>query len=83
MTLAILVLLAQQHDNHAQHKEMSKGDHMHRRFDDPAEWAKSFDDPARDEWQMPEREDDRGRYRRGHGLLVGAFGEGGGQGDLV
>lgn len=34
---------------------MSKGDHMHRRFDDPAQWAKSFDDPARDQWQMPDR----------------------------
>jgi ubiquinone/menaquinone biosynthesis C-methylase UbiE len=34
---------------------MSKGDHMHRRFDDPAQWAKSFDDPARDAWQMPDR----------------------------
>jgi len=27
----------------------------HRRFDDPAEWAKVFDDPARDAWQRPER----------------------------
>lgn len=34
---------------------MSKGDHMHRRFDDAAQWAKSFDDPARDAWQMPDR----------------------------
>lgn len=54
MTLMLLLLLAQQHDPQM-HKEMSKGDHMHRRFDDPVEWAKSFDDPARDEWQLPER----------------------------
>jgi SAM-dependent methyltransferase len=27
----------------------------HHRFDDPERWAKRFDDPARDAWQMPER----------------------------
>ena len=32
-----------------------KPDHMHHRFDDPAKFAKSFDDPARDAWQMPAR----------------------------
>lgn len=31
------------------------GDHMHRRFDDAEKWAKNFDDPARDAWQMPDR----------------------------
>jgi cyclopropane fatty-acyl-phospholipid synthase-like methyltransferase len=30
-------------------------DHMHHRFDDPEKYAKSFDDPARDTWQMPDR----------------------------
>jgi ubiquinone/menaquinone biosynthesis C-methylase UbiE len=30
-------------------------DHMHHRFDDPEKYAKSFDDPARDAWQMPAR----------------------------
>jgi ubiquinone/menaquinone biosynthesis C-methylase UbiE len=29
--------------------------HMHHRFDDPERYAKSFDDPARDAWQMPDR----------------------------
>jgi ubiquinone/menaquinone biosynthesis C-methylase UbiE len=29
--------------------------HMEHRFDDPERYAKSFDDPARDQWQMPER----------------------------
>ena len=29
--------------------------HMEHRFDDPERWAKSFDDPARDQWQMPSR----------------------------
>jgi ubiquinone/menaquinone biosynthesis C-methylase UbiE len=28
---------------------------MEHRFDNPEQYAKSFDDPARDEWQMPER----------------------------
>ena len=31
------------------------GDHMHRRFDDPQKWARNFDDPARDKWQMPDQ----------------------------
>jgi predicted methyltransferase len=35
----------------AQHKP----DHMQHRFDDPERYAKSFDDPARDQWQMPSR----------------------------
>jgi 2-polyprenyl-3-methyl-5-hydroxy-6-metoxy-1,4-benzoquinol methylase len=56
--VALLILAAQdhaQHDQHKMHQQMSKGDHMHRRFDDPAQWAKSFDDPARDSWQMPDK----------------------------
>jgi SAM-dependent methyltransferase len=28
-------------------------DHMEHRFDDPERYSKSFDDPARDAWQMP------------------------------
>jgi ubiquinone/menaquinone biosynthesis C-methylase UbiE len=31
------------------------GGHMEHRFDNPEQYAKSFDDPARDEWQMPGR----------------------------
>jgi ubiquinone/menaquinone biosynthesis C-methylase UbiE len=38
----------------AQPQHMGSG-HMHRRFDQPEQWTKSFDDPARDQWQMPER----------------------------
>ena len=30
-------------------------DHMEHRFDNPDQLAKSFDDPARDAWQMPDR----------------------------
>lgn len=51
---------------HEQHLEQMKNqsagsqkpatpDHMAHRFEKPEEWAKSFDDPARDEWQMPAR----------------------------
>ena len=38
-----------------QHQPAGKPDHMQHRFDDPAKFAKSFDDPRRDEWQMPSR----------------------------
>ena len=31
------------------------GRHMEHRFDDPERYARSFDGPARDEWQMPGR----------------------------
>jgi cyclopropane fatty-acyl-phospholipid synthase-like methyltransferase len=30
-------------------------DHMDRHFDNAERWAKEFDDPSRDAWQMPER----------------------------
>jgi ubiquinone/menaquinone biosynthesis C-methylase UbiE len=30
-------------------------DHLEHRFENADEWAKSFDDPARDEWQLPAR----------------------------
>ncbi|MEQ1729692.1 MAG: methyltransferase domain-containing protein [Vicinamibacterales bacterium] len=41
----------------AQHGPAAGGqpDHMEHRFDNAAEWAKNFDDPARDAWQMPDR----------------------------
>ncbi len=37
----------------AQHNHGHGGGHHHR-FDDPARWSKSFDDPARDAWQKPD-----------------------------
>lgn len=41
----------------AQHSAMPAGmtheQHMEHRFDNADEWAKTFDDPARDQWQMP------------------------------
>src|SRR5688572_10256921 len=39
----------------AQQNKPAKPDHMDHKFDDPAKYAKSFDDPARDTWQMPQR----------------------------
>ena len=33
----------------------TQADHFGRHFDNADEWAKSFDDAARDEWQMPAR----------------------------
>jgi SAM-dependent methyltransferase len=33
----------------------TQGDHFGRHFDNAVEWAKRFDDPARDAWQMPAR----------------------------
>ena len=44
--LASIALAAQHHPG---------GDHMHKRFEEPEKWAKNFDDPARDAWQMPDR----------------------------
>ena len=39
----------------AQQPAPKPSDHMQHRFDDPAKFAKSFDDPKRDAWQMPDR----------------------------
>ncbi len=43
----------------AQHQAPAQGgpapDHMERSFADAEQYAKSFDDPARDAWQMPDR----------------------------
>jgi predicted methyltransferase len=38
-----------------EHQPPHRPDHMQHRFDDPERFAKSFDDPARDAWQMPTR----------------------------
>ena len=37
------------------HQPPPGADHMQHRFDDPEAYAKSFDDPARDAWQLPSR----------------------------
>src|SRR5512138_2536941 len=38
-----------------QRQDAAHPDHMEHRFDNADEWAKSFDDPARDQWQLPDR----------------------------
>jgi ubiquinone/menaquinone biosynthesis C-methylase UbiE len=40
---------------HGEGRGTPPADHLEHRFENAEEWAKSFDDPARDEWQMPER----------------------------
>jgi SAM-dependent methyltransferase len=48
-------------------------DHMNRHFDDAERWAKEFDDPARDAWQMPLRVIDALALKAGQSIAdVGA-----------
>ena len=54
-TLAAVAALAVAANAGPQNASPQKPDHMQHRFDDPARFAKSFDDPARDQWQMPAR----------------------------
>jgi cyclopropane fatty-acyl-phospholipid synthase-like methyltransferase len=49
----LAALSAQQHQ--PPHRHGSDLPHMEHRFDNAEEWAKRFDDPARDAWQMPAR----------------------------
>lgn len=54
VTIAALVTSGCVHSTrqeHAEHSEHHGG--MPHRFDDAERWAKSFEDPARDEWQKP------------------------------
>jgi hypothetical protein len=34
-------------------KAGAQADHFGRHFENAADWVKTFDDPARDVWQMP------------------------------
>lgn len=44
------------HDQAATHNASgAQADHFGRHFDNAADWVKTFDDPARDGWQMPDR----------------------------
>jgi cyclopropane fatty-acyl-phospholipid synthase-like methyltransferase len=52
--LALLLLAAAAALGQSQEHEKVHADHMEHHFD-PAESAKSFDDPARDTWQLPDR----------------------------
>jgi ubiquinone/menaquinone biosynthesis C-methylase UbiE len=46
---------AQDHAVHHGQGQATSGDHHEHRFENAEEWAKNFDDPARDQWQMPAR----------------------------
>ncbi|MEZ5289545.1 MAG: methyltransferase domain-containing protein [Vicinamibacterales bacterium] len=56
--LSGVAMVAQTHDQtHEQMHGQTPGapmGHMEHKFDDPERYAKSFDDPARDAWQMPD-----------------------------
>ena len=61
-TLAVLLMLggassAVTFERHADQTPAGhqKPVHMDRHFDNAEQWAREFDDPARDEWQMPSR----------------------------
>jgi ubiquinone/menaquinone biosynthesis C-methylase UbiE len=57
----------------AQNPSGTHADHFGRHFDNAADWAKTFDDPARDTWQMPARVIDALRLRKGQTVAdVGA-----------
>jgi ubiquinone/menaquinone biosynthesis C-methylase UbiE len=50
-----------------------QADHFGRHFDNAADWVKTFDDPARDTWQMPARVIDALQLKKGQAVAdVGA-----------
>ena len=53
--LAAILLVAPVAFGQSQGQQTTAPDHMEHRFDNPEQSAKSFDDPARDAWQMPDR----------------------------
>jgi ubiquinone/menaquinone biosynthesis C-methylase UbiE len=55
LSLSFGVLLRSQQPTHEQPRGGTSMPHMEHRFEDAEKWAKSFDDPSRDEWQMPGR----------------------------
>jgi len=54
LTLATVVLPAST-AQHEQHQPADTPNHMEHRFEDAEAYAKVFDNPARDAWQMPDR----------------------------
>lgn len=60
VTLSAVIVAVAALPTEAQHQAgagqpADHGDHFEHRFDNAAEYAKTFDDPARDGWQMPAR----------------------------
>ena len=65
-------VLVGQHQ-HGGSQGAAQGGHMDHRFDDAEKYAKQFDDPARDAWQMPARVIDALGLRPGQSVAdVGA-----------
>jgi ubiquinone/menaquinone biosynthesis C-methylase UbiE len=67
--------MAQQgHQQAATHNPAgAQADHFGRHFDNAADWVKTFDDPARDTWQMPARVIDALQLKQGQAVAdVGA-----------
>ena len=56
LVVAVPVTAAAQHGDH-QHGGQQKGDDAtaHHRFNDAESWARHFEDPERDAWQLPDR----------------------------
>ena len=54
-SLAAILLVGPVAFGQSQGQQTTAPDHMEHRFDNPEQSAKSFDDPARDAWQMPDR----------------------------
>jgi SAM-dependent methyltransferase len=50
-----VTVLRSQQPQHRGEPHRTGPPHMEHRFDDAERWAKSFDDPSRDAWQMPAR----------------------------
>jgi ubiquinone/menaquinone biosynthesis C-methylase UbiE len=67
-------LAGQGHQQAATHNPAGgQADHFGRRFDNAADWVKTFDDPARDTWQMPARVIDALQLKKGQAVAdVGA-----------
>ena len=54
-TITAVAVVAVPVEARQQNASPQRPDHMQHRFDDAERFAKSFDDPARDKWQMPAR----------------------------
>src|SRR5436190_10954413 len=55
------------------HAPGTRPDHMELHFTKPEEWAKEFDDPSRDAWQMPQRVIEALDIKRGQSIAdIGA-----------
>jgi len=65
---------SQGHQQGAAHNPAgAQADHFGQHFENAADWVKTFDDPARDTWQMPARVIEALQLKKGHAVAdVGA-----------